>query len=121
MRKIYILGILILVSGVRAPKVTSEEILGSWRWTGVTMDFNEDGTYNAHGDYKVQGYDFGRFHLDGSLLTFSTPEESNVCRGTIGTYIIEFTDEGKLRFTLYEDECLSREIIDNSEWSPISP
>ena len=87
----------------------------TWRWvqlsTGVYNQFNEDGTFRAAlsvADLEQRPIDLGEFRLEGTLFTFASSDESRDCAGQSGTYQVELTEEGHLRFTLEEDPCRLR-------------
>jgi len=100
------------------PSISSEELIGRWRTGGgvLIITFNEDGTY------KVGTLEFGLFQLDGTVLTLNTAQGTPFCSDKSGTYDLDLTESGKLRWTLIDDECNDRvKLADNALWSPISP
>jgi hypothetical protein len=103
--------------GTAAPTpaaITEENLIEIWkRQRGETFyfQFNEDGTFKvADSEAFLQGstFDMGEFQLEGALLTLTTGAESSECAGLVGSYQMELTEEGDLKFTLDEDECALR-------------
>jgi hypothetical protein len=96
-----------------APSITVENLTGVWHTTSpwLYLLLNEDGTYlftDVNNWRKPYPFDEGQFRLEGSLLTFITSDESTRCAGQTGSYQVELTEEGQLRFELQEDACDSR-------------
>ena len=116
-----------LASCQTAPSVTVEDLSGIWQRDGaaLVLQLNEDGSLRIAGSiYLLEDspMDVGQFQLEGTLFTITTSEESRYCKGQTGTYEVELTEEGKLQFTLNEDECYDRgPILTHAPWSRISP
>ena len=65
---------------------------------------------------------FGPHHLEGTLLTFETDEESNFCRGQTATYEVELSEQEELAFTLVDDPCGERKgRFIGETWERYSP
>ena len=116
-----IVTLVVLAACQTAPSVTVEDLSGIWQLDGSAriLQLNEDGTFRiASSMYLLEDSpsDVGQFQLEGTLFTLTTSEESRFCPGKTGTYEVELTEEGKLQFTLNEDECRKR-----SQFHPIAP
>lgn len=94
----------------------SELLVGTWETDlGGTIEvFNEDGTYSvghtvdlASGDDVSQAeLNFGTWSIDGNVLTRSSDPEAPYCQGMVGTYEIEFLDDGdRVAVTAVSDDC----------------
>jgi hypothetical protein len=94
----------------------SELLVGTWETDlyGMVEVFNEDGTYSvghtvdlASGDDVSQAeMGFGTWSIDGNVLTRSADPESPYCTGLVGTYEIEFLDDGdRVAVTVVSDDC----------------
>ena len=120
-RTLNLLLVVILISLVACqttPGVTSEDLIGEWRMDGAgyVIQFTEEGSY------KVGASEFGFFELEDNLLTFTIADEASFCPGLTGAYEIELTEDGRLHWTLREDECSPRAgVAHNSLWSRTSP
>jgi hypothetical protein len=91
-----------------------QRLLGEWRWMGYTIEFNEDG------DYTVGTSEFGDYELDGDTITFLVSDESRFCPGTVGTYMIEFVDDGTFHQSLIEDDCEPRVAVGaETDWDRV--
>ncbi len=94
--------------------ITEEDLIGVWkrqRGEPFYFQFNEDGTFrvaSSEAFLKGSTFDMGEFQLEGALLTLTTSAESSDCAGQMGSYQMELTVEGALKFTLVEDECVLR-------------
>jgi hypothetical protein len=84
----------------------SEAIIGTWvSERGLSVTFNDDGTYNVGTDTE-----FGTWSVDGDVLTKVTDEDSRYCPGVVGTYETEVLDDGeRLESTVVDDECPHRQ------------
>ena len=122
-----IVTLVVLAACQTAPSVTVEDFSGIWQLDGSAriLQLNEDGTFRfANSKYLLEDSpgEVGRFQLEGTLFTLTASEESRFCPGTTGTYEVELTEEGKLQFTLNEDECRDRgRIFSRAPWSRFSP
>ena len=94
----------------------SEVLVGTWKTDlyGMVEVFNEDGTYSVgHTVDLASGEDvsqaeiaFGIWSIDGSVLTRSADPESPNCAGLVGTYEIEFFDDGdRVTVRVVSDDC----------------
>jgi len=111
--------VLLLLAGCQPPeRFAADDLVGSWKMEGAgyVIEFREDGTYN------VGASEFGLYKLDGNLLSLKIDDEASFCPRTAATYEIELTEEGKIRWTLVEDECSPRgAVANNSLWAPTLP
>ena len=93
-----------------------DQLVGIWETDryGMVEVFNEDGTYGvgntvelASGDDVTQAeMAFGVWSVDGTVLTRSADPESPYCAGQVGTYEIEFLDDGNhVAVTVVNDDC----------------
>ena len=94
----------------------SELLVGTWVTDlyGHIEVFNEDGTYGVGGTVDLASGDdvsqaelgFGTWSIDGSVLTRNMVPESPYCRGMVGTYEIEFSDDrDRVAVTVVSDDC----------------
>ncbi len=121
--------ITVFLAGCGTPAaITEEDLIGVWkRQEGETFyfQFNEDGTFkvaSSEAFLKGSTFDMGEFQLEGALLTLTTSAESSDCVGQVGSYQMELTEEGDLKFTLDEDECgLRGPDAQLSPWERVSP
>ena len=105
---------LFLLAGCAAsgPKLASSaaDIVGTWQSTtsSVEIQFNEDGTSRIK---FAQGTDFTReFRFEGTRF-FHTDIPNGGCAqlgAETGIYEVELLENGNLKFTVIEDECLVR-------------
>ena len=122
-----IVTLVVLAACQTAPSVTVEDLSGIWQLDGSAriLQLNEDGTFRlANSEYLLEDSpaEVGQFQLEGTLFTLTASEESRFCPGKTGTYEVELTEEGKLQFTLNEDECRDRgRILSRAPWSRFSP
>ena len=123
---------LLLLSGCAAqtPGLTEEDLIGVWKEVASPhyLHFYPDGTYHlAESVTRLEDSpdEEGQFRLEAILLTFITSGEGHFCpgqSGTSGTYEVELTEEGWLRFTLSEDPCEGRANFNRRAiWQPFSP
>ena len=108
--------------------ITEENLIGIWKRQGgetFYFQFNEDGTFkvaSSEAFLKGSTFDMGEFQLEGALLTLTTSAESSECAGLVGSYQLELTEEGDLKFTLDEVECAIRgPDAQLSPWERVSP
>ncbi len=122
-----IVTLVVLASCQTAPSVAVEDLSGTWQRDGSAriLQLNEDGTYRvANSKYLLEDSpaEVGQFQLEGTLFTLTASEEGTFCPGKTGTYEVELTEEGKLQFTLNEDECRDRGLnLPEAPWSRFSP
>jgi len=122
-----IVTLVVLAACQTAPSVTVEDLSGIWQLDGSAriLQLNEDGTFrSASSKYLLEDspYNVGQFQLEGTLFTLTNSEESRNCPGRTGTFEVELTEEGKLQFTLNEDECHNRgQSLPRAPWSRFSP
>ena len=119
---------LIVGCGARGPKLASsaEDVAGTWKTTiGATeYQFNGDGTFVSTGG--CCGIDKGEYRFEGTRL-FLESATSNRCDSVVdalGTYEVELLENGNLKFTAIEDECLTRAGLFQgrtiaAEWEPV--
>ena len=121
MRKLLFI-IVVALGGVLLPSacggdgeegITIEDFTGLWHQSssGVYNQFNEDGTFLVAlsvANLEKAPVDLGQFRLEGTRVTFTTSDESPECAGLSGSYQVELTEEGELRFVLEEDPCALR-------------
>ena len=70
------------------------------------MQFDTDGKWIIAMKFErlsTSPFSFGPYHLEGTILTFETDEESVFCGGATGTYEVELSEQGELTFTLVDD------------------
>jgi len=113
--------------------ITTEDLVGVWKQPNhrYYMQFKQDGTYrvaSAIENLEPQPRFFGRFQLEGTLLSFITSDESrkgkslNECPTQTGHYYLKLTEEGQLQLTLHEDPCFGRRLtITREPFSRVSP
>jgi len=108
------------------PGIRVEDLTGIWRhpW-GMHLKLNEDGTYRLAeivARLETLPSEFGRFELEGTTFTFITSNESPGCTGQTGSYQVELTEQGKLRFVpLQEDPCQWRADNAPVAWEQVEP
>ena len=122
---------LFLIAGCAAsgPKLASsaEDIAGTWHSTiaSVELRLNADGTSRVQfGDGSANT---GEFRFEGTRLYLKPLGGSNECvemGAETGIYEVELLESGNLKFTVIEDDCLSRvntiagRLIE-AEWEPV--
>ena len=110
--------------GASGPKLASsiEDIAGTWRSTvsSIEWQLNEDGTASSSaggkGEYRFEGTRFIGIATPGSVCALEGHET--------GIYEVELLENGNLKFTVIEDECLARVNIVAGrlvevEWEPV--
>ncbi len=121
---------LLLLSGCtpQTPSITDKDLIGTWKEqaTPYYLQFNQDGTYSFAVAIANLGdnpdFEVGQFRLEGELLTFVSSDESPDCASESGTYEVQLTEKGLLKFTLREDPCEIRaNFYRRSTWQPVSP
>ena len=108
------------------PSIRVEDLSGLWYDADGSeyLQLNEDGTYRVAmfvGFIEADPYEFGQFQLEGTTLTFITSDESPDCQGQTGSYRVEPTEEGQLRFELQEDACQVRAGEQPGSWDRAEP
>jgi hypothetical protein len=103
-----------------------EDLIGIWRHPGgIYLKLNEDGTYRLAeivARLETLPNEFGRFELEGTTFTFITSNESPGCTGQTGSYQVELTEQGKLRYvSLQEDPCQWRANNAPIAWERVGP
>jgi hypothetical protein len=114
-------SLILLLACQTTPTVFDDDLLGAWviEGAGFAIEFKKDASYTVGAPDPPE---FGEFRLEDTTLTITTTEEARICPGLKGIYEIELTDDGKLHWTLVEDECSSRaENADGTFWSRVSP
>lgn len=113
-----------------AQPITVEDLIGTWYqasgWGGKTsatyyIEFGADGTFRAAptlSQLETMPDGVGPYQLEGALLTLM-PGEGHKCAGQTGSYEVELTEKGWLRFTVREDPCQSR--AEGFQWAPWLP
>ena len=107
---------LFLLAGCAAsgPKLASsaEDIVGTWQSTTDSvpgLQFNEDGT--AFGDPASVSPTPGEFRFEGTrlfLVNIAPGDDCVLLGAETGIYEVELLENGNLKFTLIEDDCLFR-------------
>ena len=119
-----------LLAGCAAsgPKLanSAEDIAGTWHSTTDSgeVQFNEDGTLR-HQAGSATPPD-AEFRFDGTRLFLTATPGSNctLIGAEIGIYEVELLENGNLKFTVIEDECLTRvnaiagRVLE-VEWEPV--
>ncbi len=89
------------------------------------IQFDTDGIWIAAHSFEglsASPLAFGPHHLEGTLLTFETDEESDFCRGQTATYEVELSDQEELTFTSVDDPCAERKLdFIGGPWERYSP
>jgi predicted esterase len=90
------------------------------------FQIREDGTYHeGHRIDRLEEYpsEVGTFQLDGTALTLIAGDVSVFCSsGQTGSFEVELTQQGQLRFMSPEDECLVRGTgMSSGLWTRVSP
>jgi hypothetical protein len=89
------------------------------------LQLNGDGRFSfadTQQELEEAPFDAGQFRLEGTSLTFIINNESKLCAGQTGSYEVELTEEGELRFVLEEDECWERRLgVPAEPWSRVEP
>jgi len=103
-----------------------EDLIGIWRHPeGMVLKLNEDGTYRLAeivARLETLPSELGRFELEGRTFTFITSNESPACTGQTGSYQVELTEQGKLRFvSLQDDPCQWRADGAPVAWEQVGP
>ena len=120
---------LFLLAGCAAsgPKLvnSAEDITGAWHSTisSAEIQFNEDGTVRRR--TAEQTPDDAEFRFEGTrlILTEIPGRGCSLIEAQIGIYEVELLENGNLKFTVIEDECLARvnylagRLIE-AEWEP---
>ena len=84
------------------------DLVGVWTNDFGYIQFDTDGIWGMGGTFgglNAKPLAFGPYHLEGTLLTLETDEESNFCPGETGIYEVELSEQGELSFTLVDDPC----------------
>ena len=115
-----------LLAGCAAsgPKLASsaEDIAGTWQSTvsSLVFHFNEDGTWGR--EFPGTG---SEFRFEGTRLSLKHVVAGGACiQYETGIYEIELLENGNLKFTMIEDECLQRvnflagRLVE-VEWEPV--
>lgn len=109
-----IFGLLVLGAACGGDdEIILEDLPGTWkaREPGSYIQFSADGTYRIAGTTEnlERPFDQGQFTLEGTLLTYTSSDESIFCvAGQRGIYETEWTEEGALRTMMQEDDCNRR-------------
>lgn len=108
---------------------SADDIIGIWQLgigpLALFFQFDEDGTYRVAQRVVTNLQDsptnLGQFTLEGGLLTFITSDESPLCAGKNGTYEVHLLEQGRIGFSLVEDECIIRAGTSYPSLEPLSP
>ena len=104
--------------------IPREDLAGLWGdpQSGMLLQFNPDGTFGLaySTDWLAAApLDSGQYWLEGSLLTFISDLNGQWCVQQEGSYRVELTQLGRLRFELQEDPCQIRATtLLEGIWSP---
>ena len=106
---------------VPALATSADDVIGVWQRVGgydgssLFHQFDEDRTWRAAQRLVTNLEDspqlLGRFTLEGGLITVVASDESPLCAGQSGTYEVRRLEQGRLGFSLVEDECGSRALV----------
>jgi hypothetical protein len=113
------------------PGITVAQLTGVWEQVENPageegyLQLSQDGTYRfatTAATLKTVPLEAGRFELEGTSLTFITSaNEGIMCRGLSGSYQVEPTEQGQLRFVLQEEACEGRARYRPGTWSRYEP
>jgi hypothetical protein len=104
-----------------------EQLAGLWQdaESGTYLQLGADGTFRlavSPAWLEASPLDLGQFRLEGALLTLSSSADSHWCVHQQGSYQIELTRSGELRFELWEDPCQNRALsLPAGHWSRVEP
>ncbi len=112
---------------VSTPSLMLEDLTGTWHLPTMTgssvaayLQLNKDGTFRfalSQHDFENQPDDVGQFRLEGTLITFTSDEDSRTCAGqSSGTYEVELTGEDQLNFQLREEVCPDSHDLSGRSW-----
>jgi hypothetical protein len=107
------LGLAACAGSQPASGITVRNLTGVWYMASRDLYFqlNQDGTYSFGDSQQLleeAPFDAGQYQFEGTSLTFVTNDDSWLCSGKTGSYEVELTEEGQLRFVLQEDQCGER-------------
>jgi hypothetical protein len=86
-----------------------KSIVGKWKTkAGYCLEFTKEGRWSVAEASEAKPFDFGNYTLDGKQLTLHTDEKAGTCAGKTGKYEVNITVDGKIKYTLIEDECSDR-------------
>jgi len=115
----------LLDSATSGPKLldSAEDIAGSWQSTiSSRIQFKEDGTIRRQSFGGTVVVD--EFRFEGTRLLFLGAGCNEIEVEKTGVYEVELLENGNLKFTVIEDECLTRvsaiagDVIE-VEWEPV--
>jgi hypothetical protein len=120
------LGLAACAGSQPAASIGGVDIIGVWKQEGETyFQLNEDGTYRTAASFaflEQAPLEVGQFQLEGTSFTFITSDESFECTGLEGSYELELTEQGQLRFVVQEDACEMRGIVfSRRPWDRVEP
>jgi hypothetical protein len=97
--------------------VGASALEGAYEANGVTLTFNDDGTYSV----LTQGITIpGTYTVEGDTVNVQHPAESDqFCMGATGSYTIVETD-ADVTFTTVEDVCEARATAMAMTWAKTS-
>ena len=106
--RITMIVVFLLAVSIIAP-CQKKSIVGKWKTTGgYCLEFTEEGRWSVAQDSKAEPFDFGDYTFNGKQLTLNTDEKAGTCAGKTGKYEVNITADGKIKYTLIEDECADR-------------
>ena len=121
------LCLLVIALAACQPTVQQPDLVGVWidRDRFTVMQFDTDGIWIIAMKFErlsTSPFSFGPYHLEGTLLTFETDEESVFCGGATGTYEVELSEQEERTFTLVDDPCGERKgDFIGEPWERYSP
>ena len=102
------------------------QAIGSYAGSSLFFQFDEDRTLRTAQRVVANLEDspqmLGRFMLEGGLMTLVASDESPLCAGQSGAYEVRLLEQGRLGFSLREDQCgLRAHVWDGAIVEPLSP
>jgi len=121
------IGLFLLIGcAASGPKLASsaEDIAGTWQSTIGSQEahFNEDGTLRV--EFVGNAHANGEYWFEGTRFFMKKPFGNECFNEETGIYEIELLENGNLKLTVIEDECLQRVNISAGrlvevEWEPV--
>ena len=101
------------------------DLVGVWTNDFGYIQFDTDGIWGLGGTFgglSAKPLAFGPYHLEGTLLTLETDEESSFGDGETGTYEVELSEQEELTFTLVDDPSGNRGfVLTRASYARLSP
>jgi hypothetical protein len=100
-----------VVNYMRTVPFELASIFGKWSIEDDSgfAQFNGDNTYrfgSRLSDLDTGSGDSGSYKFEGSLVTFTSDENSNTCQsGDVGTHLFKVLEDGRLQVIMLEDQC----------------